>query len=503
MLYNIFMFKKNKLWIEIIVISVFVIIFFLTRLGPLINETVPYTYDQGRDFLKAAEEVKNMRPTFIGPTTGIIGIFHGAWWYYVLIVPYVLTSGNPMGFYYFILFVQFACFLVLNCFLKRYFEDSVRYLALLIVTTGGYFIGTSVFAGNNVMVLPAMLGFLVSSFYLLEDKTKKYSLVLFLVGLFLGFIAEFEFAFGLMIVPVYLVLSITIKKLRENIYSIKNFPYFLGGLIIPFLPRLLFEVKHGFSQTKLLIGFFFQPKFYNPKPYIDILKDRSELFLGYTNGVFNDKLSWILFIIIFISFVFIVRNKKFIYKEFAKFIFLLTILLFVFSTFYKDNFWGNYYEGIHYLFLFIFILGLNFIVQKKKEAKFLIYILMASVLIKFTPNFHPLAKPQKPDGLMIQKAVVKYIVDKEKGNKYCVKIYTPPVIPHTYNYLFDYYATTKKTIYPFDQYYGGKCWFIVERDPYAFRREKWIQDNFFKKGKLLDHTKIYGEVDIYQYQEIR
>jgi hypothetical protein len=463
---------------------------------------VPYTYDQGRDFLKAAEEVKNMRPTFIGPTTGIIGIFHGAWWYYALIIPYVLTSGNPIGFYYFILFTQFICFLVLNWFLKKHFEDSVRYLALLIVTTGGYFIGTSVFAGNNVMVLPAILGFLVSSFYLLEDKTKKYSLILFLIGLFLGFIAEFEFAFGLMILPVYLLLSIGIKKLRKNIYSIKSFPYFLGGLIIPFLPRLLFEAKHAFSQTKLLLGFFFQPKFYNPKSYIDILKDRSELFLGYINGVFNDKLSWVIFVIIFITFLFIIRNKKFIYKEFAKFVYLLAILLFVISTLYKDNFWGNYYEGIHYLFIFIFALGLNFVIQKSKWGNYLIYILMASVLITFLPGFHPLAKPTKPDGLMIQKAVVEYIVNREKGNKYCVKIYTPPVIPYTYSYLFDYYSTNGKTIYPYDQYRDGKCWFIVERDPYTFRRDKWISDNFFKKGKLLDHTKIFNEVDIYRFEEI-
>lgn len=498
------MFKKNKFWIEAIIISVFVMIFFLTRLGPLINETVPYTYDQGRDFLKAAEQVKNKDITFIGPTTGIMGIFHGSWWYYTLTIPYLLTSGNPISFYYFILFTQFICFLVLNWFLKKHFEDSVRYLALLIVATGGYFIGTSVFAGNNVMVLPAMLGFLISSFYLLEDKTKRYFLSLFLMGLFLGFIAEFEFAFGLMIIPVYLLLSICIKKLRKNIYSIKNFPYFLGGLVIPFLPRLLFEMKNGFSQTKLLLGFFFQPKFHNPKPYFDVLRDRIGLFHGYIAAVFNDNLSWIVFILIFVGFVFLFFKKnKFVYNEFAKFIFSLTILLFIFSTLYKDNFWGNYYEGIHYLFLFIFALGLNFAVKKNKLGKYLVVILMISVFVKFIPDFHPLAKPTKADGLMIQKAVVKYIVDKERGNKYCVKIYTPPVIPHTYNYLFDYYATTKETIYPFDQYYESKCWFIVERDPFTFRREKWTQENFFKKGKLLDSKKIFDEVDIYRYEEIR
>jgi hypothetical protein len=54
------------------------------RLKPIYLQNIPYTYDQGRDFLKAQEIVLYKNPTFIGPTTGIMGIYHGAWWYYLL-----------------------------------------------------------------------------------------------------------------------------------------------------------------------------------------------------------------------------------------------------------------------------------------------------------------------------------------------------------------------------------------------------------------------------------
>ena len=80
------------------------ILFYLFRVGSILHQTVSYTYDQGRDFLKTAEIVLYKNPTFIGPTTGIMGIYHGAWWYYILAIAFILFNGSPIGFYWFNLF---------------------------------------------------------------------------------------------------------------------------------------------------------------------------------------------------------------------------------------------------------------------------------------------------------------------------------------------------------------------------------------------------------------
>ncbi|MCL4364306.1 hypothetical protein M1328_03645 [Patescibacteria group bacterium] len=105
--------------LKTIVFLVLVGIFIYLRLGPILNQTVPYTYDQGRDFLKAQEMIKDKHLTFIGPTTGIQGVFHGAWWYYFLAPLYLIFNGWPQGYYLGLFFINLIVNLWFFRFLKR------------------------------------------------------------------------------------------------------------------------------------------------------------------------------------------------------------------------------------------------------------------------------------------------------------------------------------------------------------------------------------------------
>src|SRR3989338_10534349 len=99
---------------KIIGAALFIFVIFLFcyfRLKPLYFQTVGYTYDQVRDFLKAAEIITEKNITFIGPTPGIPGVFHGDWYFYLLTIPFLLFGGAPIGFYYFNFFVQFFSFI--------------------------------------------------------------------------------------------------------------------------------------------------------------------------------------------------------------------------------------------------------------------------------------------------------------------------------------------------------------------------------------------------------
>src|SRR3989344_1530883 len=107
-----------------------ILLFCYFRLKPIYFQTVGYTYDQGRDFLKAAEIVLDKNPTFIGPTTGIQGVFHGAWYYYLLLIPFFIFSGAPIGFYYFNFLLQLVSFIILIIFVNKYFG----YLSALIIS---------------------------------------------------------------------------------------------------------------------------------------------------------------------------------------------------------------------------------------------------------------------------------------------------------------------------------------------------------------------------------
>lgn len=461
---------------------VFVLLLFCYfRLKPIHFQTVGYTYDQGRDFLKAAEIVLYKNITFIGPTTGIMGLYHGAWWFYVLTIPFMLFHGAPIGFYYFNFIIQLISFAGLGYILYKHVGKLSSIIALSILAVSPYFIFTSTFVGNNIMVLPSLLLLILTTFLLFNTKKEKQSLLtVFLIGLSLMFVAEFEVAFGLFIVPIYILSLILFKPLRNIVTNIRSVAVFLLGIFIPLLPRLLFEVKHGFQQTKVLLSFFVKPKLHNPKAYMDVFQDRLGIFIGYYKSIFPaDWLAYAFLILVGGFLIYRFRTKSWRYGKQILFFTWLVGMLFFLSTFYKDNFWGNYYEGIQYVMLF---LGILIITPGTRQTTPLVgYIKIAFIAIVLVISSLSFAKElqKKPEvvELALMQRMVSYITDREKGPDYCVRVYTPPVVPYTYDYLFLYHRLTHNTNMPGQEWLKNKCWFIIENDSYAERRDTWMKAN--------------------------
>ena len=477
---------------------IFVLGFIYLRITPIINQTVPYTYDQGRDFLKAEEIVRFRNPTFIGPTTGIMGLNHGAWWYYLLSIPYFLFNGHPMGFYYFMFFISLISNLAFFYFLKKEFNFNTALLFLAIITISPYFIPLSFFVSNNIITPYVILLLIISLYYLF--KTKNLIFIL-LTGLSIGFIHEFEVAFGLFMIPITTLILIIFKQSRKILLSLKGILYYFIGLIIALTPRILFEIKHQFIQTKTLINFFLKPKLHNPKAFFDVLNDRTLLFWNYFKGIFIEY-NFYISLLMLLTFIFVtIKYKKELKKHsYFTLILLIILLLFIGSLFYNDNFWSNYYEGIQYLMLFIILV--SFYVIEKKEKILSKIIFVAFVVILPTLFFSKEIKNknnQLKDFKAIDKAVV-YLFEQTKNKDFCLKIYTPPVIPYTYDYLISYYSKIKNINRPMKDYVNNKCYFIIEADSYNFRVEKWRKENIPVNGKKLLYHRINKDIEIELWQ---
>lgn len=477
---------------------IFVLGFIYLRINPIINQTVPYTYDQGRDFLKAEEIVRFRNPTFIGPTTGIMGLNHGAWWYYLLSIPYFLFNGHPMGFYYFMFFISLISNLAFFYFLKKEFNFNTALLFLAIITISPYFIPLSFFVSNNIITPYVILLLIISLYYLF--KTKNLIFIL-LTGLSIGFIHEFEVAFGLFMIPITTLILIIFKQSRKILLSLKGILCYFIGLIIALTPRILFEIKYQFIQTKTLINFFLKPKLHNPKAFFDVLNDRTLLFWNYFKGIFIEYNFYIsLLMLLTFTFVTIKYKKELKKHSYFTLILLIILLLFIGSLFYNDNFWSNYYEGIQYLMLFIVLV--SFYVIEKKEKILSKIIFVAFVVILPTLFFSKEIKNknnQLKDFKAIDKAVV-YLFEQTKNKDFCLKIYTPPVIPYTYDYLISYYSKIKNINRPMKDYVNNKCYFIIEADSYKFRVEKWRKENIPVNGKKLLYHRINKDIEIELWQ---
>ena len=492
--------KKGKTFIEIFLFLVVLALFCYFRLKPLYLQTVSFTYDQGRDMLKAAEIIMQKNPTLIGPTTGIGGVFHGAWWFYFLAVAFAIFQGLPIGYYYLFFFIHLLAFLVFYFFTKKWFGASTALLLSLLITASPHFVYSSVFLNNSLISYPLFMALTLITIAVLEKKLVAQQKWLFLgLGLTLGFITEFEFAFGLLLIPSYMLLLFLFKNYRQKLLSDKHCFFFAAGLLFPFIHRVLFEIKNRLIQTQVLINFFFHPKYYNPKPYLDVFFDRLKLFADYYSWIYPNKTIQTVFgLFLLLGLVLVILNIKKRKQLPSSLLFLLSlgILLFICSVFYRDNFWAYYYDGILYLFIFIFALILqlpkSFAGQFQYLKKAVIIVLFISILSSFFRDW----KTKSPyDGIKVQQDIVSYVIAKKTGSNYCVKVYTPPVIPYTYDYLFLYEHLHNQQPQPSGDWINGQCFFIIEADSYQFRRDKWLTDNRPKSGQLLSRKKI-KDVDI-------
>lgn len=476
-------------------------LFVYFRIPSLLAHYVAYTYDQGRDFIAGANIVRLHKIPFIGPTTGINGLFHGSWWYYLLAIPYLIFNGAPIGYYWCNFAVQFTLLVVLMLFLKKEFGSLVSLLFGLFITVAPYFTFMSLFVGNNSMVLPSLLFFLIFNYYVFKNKTPS-PILLFGLGVSLALVGEFELSFGIFLVPLYFLALFLFKSLRSAIIQKKGL-FFALGLAIGFAPRILFELKNGFMQTKVLFGFLLHPKLYNnPAPYLNRVSERWILFQGYYFEMFTNRYFAVVFLVSMLALLgltifSIIKHKSRLQPFFLFCIYLLSGLFFL-ATLYKDFFWKNYYEGIQYIFVFIGIALIShsihkqFITLKRALLMSLLIGLVGLTVIHISES----SKTKPPfDGLQVQEAVINHIIrNQDQGKEYCLRVYVPAVIPHTYDYLL-----LTNNMHPTSEWVDGTCWFIVEADSYQKRRDDWLSVHEPKESHTLEKTLI-KDVEVRYYR---
>lgn len=478
--------------------SLILLLFCYFRLKPIINQTIPYTFDQGRDFMKAREIVKERNITFIGPEAGgLQGVFHGAWWYYFLTIPFILTGGNPNAFIYYLFTISLVSGVAFSYFLKKSFNIETALFFFLVLAISPYFIGISFFAINSGMTLPFILLFFYTSFYFL--KTKK-PIFLFLILLSLGFIFEAELPFGIFLIPAFFITVILLRKFKMFFGSLKNIGISISGLIIPLSLRILFEIKNGFNQTQILLSALFNRSLQNKKTFLEIFHERFDLFINfYYFHIFPQasKIIGILVGILIVAGIFFGYKKlDKLEKLYFKYVALILGMIFFLSLVYRETFYANYLEGIPYFFLLIITMTF-YMLSKKIKSQLLINIPLSLFLILglFLLYLELKAPAPKMGGLREHVLSLEHIYKREGKSDFCTRIYTPPVIPHTYNYLFSYYSDLgyKQPEYRFVR---SRCWYIIENEPYAFRLTKWRKENIPTKAKLKSKKNISDNISL-------
>lgn len=519
---------KLRKWLPQILLAVIVLVFFLLRIKGIIQEEVIYSYDQARDFLAGARIVINKDPVFIGPTTGIGGLFHGAWWYYIVAVTFLILGSDPINYYYIILLTQLISVLVFFYFGRKLLGNYLALLGSLNIAVAPYFISTSAFPSNHILAMPSFLlyclslGMLIKNY--LEPKVASVQMTTFwflVFGLSYGFVAEFELAFGILLAPTTIILILTTKEIRDQLQKRSNLITYILGITFPFIPRLLFEAKNGFVQTRLFLDFFVKPKLYTPRSYSDAFAERITNFNSYYGNAFANKvleISFIAIVVLVAYFAIYQLYKKFIKGEknvseteigfIARYVLrlaLVLILLFVFSVGYRDTFWHYYYEGIQYGALLL-SLGLCAMLFKwiPRVSKYIIgFLFVITSITGFEKGMNTLTPQRRSgNGLHLQRKIVQHIVNSQKSDPiFCARVYVPPVIPYTYDYLWLHHYLKRNVETPRFDFINDQCWYIVEPDQkgFEFRVEEWKKKNF-PQGAVIrkDTFRSFNGIQVYR-----
>lgn len=413
-----------------------------------INELLGFWYDQGRDALIVWDLIHKGKFFLIGPTTGLAGVFRGPWYYYLITPFYWLGRGDP---------VVPAVFLALSTILgiyifykisKKYFDDTVAFVFVLISSLSFYFLGSSRWLSNPTPM------YLISAIYfwamvkVIEGKKWGW----YLVGLMCGFAMQFGSAAELFYLPAAAIFALLNRKYFPDIKTI-----LISGLMtaFPFFPQLLFDARHGWIITKAVTGNFSNKDGSTVIIWKDFISQRLSLYYDiFASKIFEGKTVFAAPFLAVGILGLIVNWKKSFKNPVFNSLLILVLAPFFGLVFFRGNY-GNLYDYYFTGYYFPIILLFSFLIGTI-APKFVKYLVIVVFAILFLNRNIPLSLNFINGGvdggttifLGNQKNAIDYIYKDAAGRPFNVDEYVPPVIPYAYEYLFKWLGTYKYKVLP-------------------------------------------------------
>jgi len=381
---------------------IFLLLFALaTRLPHLFGYNIPFSFDHGRDAIAVLDLIKTFSLKFIGPWTSIQGLFFGPGWYYLLAPLYWLLNGNPLAGPLTMLLIS----LVTIGLAYKYFGV----FEAIIFATAPIFTIISVSAANPFPMV--LIGLLI--LITLKNPKKHF----FGIGLLISLGFHFSSAlavFYLLIVPLILF----IKKIKLNLKQL------IVGLIIPFIPQLLFEIKNNFIELRSLINYFVAGESQQITPgKIKIVTNSiiHELDLAILPD--NLFLKYLSIGLLLTGMVYFIRKRKIksFWPEIGLFLLIPTI-----------GFWWLHFN-IWYVYglLPVVVIAIGRILRS--TPKIITYSYLSLLIIG------AIKVPVRQTGaafLSVKLEVLNYIEEQTQGKSYSSYQYLPNIYDYAYQYLY-------------------------------------------------------------------
>jgi hypothetical protein len=429
---------------------------------------VTFWYDNARDLQSAWDNLQ--KPTLIGPTSGIPGIFYGPYWIWLLSIG-VLISKDPVVITFITATIPYFIIFPLVWFrLAKFFGLSTVIIGwLLFMLSTGLVYSTQLWNPYPAPLLTVLIIYLL----IIVDHKKISKLHLAysaFIGLLLGILINFHISFG-----IGLLLGVIIFLLWDLLYEIKRkftkqfwisqFAYYGSiciGFFVAYLPALLFEVRHGFQQTQVLM--------HTLTKYGDVVAVKGlskplilEEFIKTFEKLLHvpETIAGLLMIVLPLSFIILLALKKILLTPAEKRIGMLLLslfggILFIYLTA-KNPVWEYHFIGVD----LVFVLALMFIIKKLSLVKIAAIFLVSVLIVSVSYTHYVNAKTHLPSGLNEQKEIVNLIKNDARSSDYTVIAYSSSIYMYEYSYLFRWLAGKRLSFDPSLNVSSGARYLIV------------------------------------------
>lgn len=450
------------------------------RLLLVLNYNFPFTMDLGHDILDIRRIVFEKRPLLIGPPTSLPGLFHGPFWFYFNILPFVVGGGNPSYLVYWLIFWYLLSGVCIWYFIRK-ISSMFAFLSAYLYLLHPVLLFKSRFALNsNFMPVAAAFYFLfLVNFFQYPSRIKA-----FILGVLSGFILQVESGFGVMYLP-FLVATFILYKAKA-----RSFIYAAIGFVFTLVPQLIFEFRHGFLMTNSFIHELLGEgeALGDKMGLLDRFKSHLESYLEVIGHAlpFSKETNYLLFVF---ALVFLLVNlrlgkvNKFLKRYFvtaAGFVVFTFILYMLYPFPLKGWFVNSLYVPILFLFaLFVTQLASGRHLLSKFVATAFILSFTFGVISVFNRSYlSEKSLSHDPSVLRNELTAIDWVYKSAAGKPFKVFNYMPSVLDYPYQYLFWWHGERQFGYHPDTVSYLENVPSYIENNEAYFSQKRSVGEEY-------------------------
>lgn len=479
----------------------FIIIVFtaaIPRAVELLSGNYLFGFDQGLFFEAVKKIVIEKKPALIGSEVGGQGgFFQGAGWYYLLLVPFILTNGNPYAGMILMFAIGIATVILAVIFAKKMFDAKTALVIGFLIAVSPAIIPESRFIWPPFPISLLTIFFLYFLYRVFEKKGKYFPLATFILGI----ISHFEVATAgtLLLQTIFLSPVLFLKKCITP----RWFLFAIFSFFITLIPLFIFDLRHNFLITRGVLRLSGGGSPINPSHQVTLFYVKAMFY--YHLNTFRDNflsvfqmngLLWplILFMLLFGSFQFLKDKKNNTASRFFV-IYLISspIIIFIIFMLYEWPMWEWWLSELRIYYCFLLAIIFHYFWKKIWWRPFIIglcvlfFVSYAQQTIGFYKNdLYDYGGTHKIRGKI---DAIDYIYKDAKGEKFGLLVFTPPVYTYAYDYLVWWHGQKNYHYTPHGEK-KGLFYLLIEPDPHKpWTYEGWLE-TVVKTGTILETKKL-------------